>query len=81
MATQITADRRKERESELEVAREAMEAAVLKYVAAELAAADGSCPDTDPAFVDERIRRFVIESSQRGVAAVLSRENSPGTER
>ena len=80
VATRITTDRRKERKSELEVASEAMEAAVLKYVAAELAAADGSCPDTDPALVDERIRRFIIEASRRGMEAALSRGNGPGTE-
>lgn len=78
MATRSTGARRKEGKSELEATREAM--AVLKYVAAELAAADGSCPDTDPALVDDRIRRFIIESGRRGVEAALSRENGPGTE-
>ena len=77
VATRSTGAKRKEGKSELEATREAMEAAVLKYVAAEVAAADGSCPDTDPALVDDRIRRFIIESGRRGVEAALSRENSP----
>lgn len=69
MATRTVAESREERKRELESAKQALQAAVSKYAAAELAASDASDCGMEAALLDERVRCGVGEAARHGLEA------------
>ena len=78
MATRTVADERTESKRELEATKEGLDAAMEKYVAAELAAAAGDGPGSHPALLDRRIRRTALAAARRGMEAAYAGDRSDG---
>lgn len=79
MATRTVADERTESKRELEATKEGLDAAMEKYVAAELAAAAaGDGPGSHPALLDRRIRRTALAAARRGMEAAYAGDGSDG---
>ena len=79
MATGTVADERTERKRELETTRKELDAAMAKYVAAEVAASSEAGAESHPALVDQRIRRAVVAAAREGLQAAYRADRSDGS--
>ena len=78
MATGTVADERTERKRGLETTRKELDAAMAKYVAAEVAASSEAGAESHPALVDQRIRRAAVAAAREGLQAAYRSDRSDG---